>query len=136
MTYRKMISSDILQGNDMKTAYAAVMPYITKDGSHIRELMHPMLHGNQAQSFAEAIVEAGTKTVLHRHRLSEEIYHITQGAGRMTLGAQQFDVIVGDTICIAPGTAHCIECIGQVALKILCACAPAYAHEDTEIVEY
>ncbi|HTD91224.1 MAG TPA: cupin domain-containing protein [Burkholderiales bacterium] len=118
----------------MKTAYASVTPFITKDGSQIRELMHPAQHGNRAQSFAEAIVIPGTKTVLHRHRVTEEIYHITQGAGRMTLGAQQFEVEVGDTICILPGTAHCIECVGTVALKMLCACSPAYTHEDTALV--
>jgi mannose-6-phosphate isomerase-like protein (cupin superfamily) len=117
--------------------YASVAPYITKDGSQIRELMHPAHHaghGNRAQSFAEAIVEPGAKTALHRHHVTEEIYHLTQGAGRMTLGGQQFAVAAGDTICIAPGTAHCIECVGGVALKILCACSPAYAHEDTELL--
>jgi mannose-6-phosphate isomerase-like protein (cupin superfamily) len=96
--------------------------------------MHPQKHGNRAQSFAEAIVAPGVKTLLHRHRVTEEIYHITQGAGRMSLGAQQFGVVAGDTICIAPGTAHCIECTGDVALKILCACSPAYAHDDTELL--
>jgi mannose-6-phosphate isomerase-like protein (cupin superfamily) len=74
------------------------------------------------------------KTALHKHHVTEEIYHITQGAGRMTLGARQFEVTVGDTICIVPGTAHCIESVGNVALKILCACSPAYAHEDTELL--
>ena len=117
-----------------KTAYASVTPFITKDGSQIRQLMHPAQHGNHAQSFAEAIVAPGMKTLLHKHRVTEEIYHITQGAGAMTLGVQQFAVSVGDTICIAPGTAHCIACVGEVALKILCACAPAYAHEDTELL--
>jgi hypothetical protein len=24
--------------------------------------------------------------------------------------------------------------VGEVALRILCACAPAYAHEDTELL--
>ncbi len=121
----------------MKTAYASVTPFITKDGSQIRELMHPAqhaAHGNRAQSFAEAIVAPGMKTALHRHCVTEEIYHITQGAGRMTLGAQQFAVGAGDTICIAPETAHCIECVGDTALKILCACAPAYSHEDTQLL--
>jgi mannose-6-phosphate isomerase-like protein (cupin superfamily) len=118
----------------MKTAYASITPYMTKDGSQIRELMHPQKHGNRAQSFAEAIVAPGVKTLLHRHRVTEEIYHITQGAGRMSLGAQQFAVVAGDTICIAPGTAHCIECVGDVALKILCACSPAYSHDDTELL--
>ena len=118
----------------MKTAYASITPYVTKDGSQIRELMHPAQHGNRAQSFAEAVVAPGARTQMHRHAVTEEIYHITQGAGSMTLGARQFNVAVGDTICIAPGTAHCIACVGAVALKILCACAPAYAHEDTELL--
>lgn len=122
----------------MKTAhfstYASITPYATKDGSLIRELMHPVHHGNRAQSFAEAIVEPGAKTALHLHRVTEEIYHVTQGAGLMTLGERQFAVATGDTICIMPGTAHCIECVGDVPLKILCACAPAYAHEDTELL--
>lgn len=116
------------------TRYAAVTPYVTRDGSEIRELMHPAYHGNRAQSLAEATVAPGTATALHRHRVSEEIYCITQGCGRMTLGSDQFPVAAGDTVCIAPGTAHCIECIGDVPLKILCACAPAYAHEDTELL--
>jgi mannose-6-phosphate isomerase-like protein (cupin superfamily) len=118
----------------MKTDYARIEPYLTKDGSVIRELMHPAVHGNRAQSLAEASVAPGTCTALHRHRVTEEIYHITAGRGRMTLGARQFDVAPGDTVCIAPGTAHCIACRGEVPLKILCACTPAYAHEDTELL--
>lgn len=121
-----------------KTNYASITPFTTKDGSQIRELMHPVRHailGVRAQSFAEAIVEPGQTTQLHRHRTSEEIYHITQGAGRMRLGERTFDVAAGDTLCIPPGTPHNIACVGSLALKILCTCAPAYAHEDTEIIE-
>ncbi len=118
----------------MKTAYASITPYLTKDGSQIRELMHPAQHGNRAQSLAEATVAPGAKTALHRHRVTEEIYHITAGRGLMTLGDQRFAVAAGDTICIAPGAAHCIECVGEEALKMLCSCAPAYTHEDTEII--
>jgi mannose-6-phosphate isomerase-like protein (cupin superfamily) len=115
--------------------YATVTAYRTKDGSEIRELMHPDVHGNRAQSLAEATVPAGRRTLLHRHQLSEELYHITAGLGRMTLGADCFDVGPGDTIYIAPGTAHCIEAIGTKALRLLCCCAPAYSHGDTELLE-
>ena len=66
--------------------YATVPAYRTKDGSEIRELMHPAVHGNRAQSLAEATVPAGSRTLLHRHHSSEEVYHITAGRGRMTLG--------------------------------------------------
>lgn len=122
----------------MKTAYESITPFVTKDGSEIRELMHPVRHaeyGVRKQSFAEAIVAPGAKTLLHRHRTSEEIYHITQGAGRMTVGEREFDVIAGDTICITAGTPHCIACVSAQPLKILCACTPPYAHDDTEIIE-
>jgi mannose-6-phosphate isomerase-like protein (cupin superfamily) len=118
----------------MKSRYGDVAAYVTKDGSTIRELMHPSVHGNRNQSLAEAIVAPAAQTTLHRHRLTEEIYHITAGEGMMTLGGARFPVQSGDTICIAPGTAHCVENTGSAALKILCACAPAYAHEDTELL--
>lgn len=119
----------------MRQAYKDVEAYITKDGSEIRELMHPSVQGNQAQSLAEALVPPGTRTKRHRHTCSEELYHITAGRGRMLLGEDVFIVEVGDTICIAPGVAHCIEAIGDNALKILCCCSPSYSHDDTELLE-
>lgn len=119
----------------MLQRYQEVIPYPTKDGSEIRELMHPAVQGNQAQSLAEATVPPGTRTLLHRHAVTEELYHITAGTGLMTLGATQFTVAIGDTICISPGTSHCIECTGDAPLKLLCCCAPAYSHDDTELLE-
>jgi len=118
----------------MRQAYATVPAYITKDGSTIRELMHPAVHRNVQQSLAEATVPAGTRTLLHRHLLSEELYHVTAGRGRMTLGAEQFDIATGDTVCITPGVAHCVEASGSEALTLLCCCAPPYAHDDTELI--
>ena len=43
----------------MKTRYAEIPAYVTKDGSEIRELMHPAQHGNRLQSLAEATVAPG-----------------------------------------------------------------------------
>lgn len=115
--------------------YEQVQAYRTKDGSQIRELMHPAIHGNAAQSLAEATVPAGCRTLLHLHKQTEELYHVTAGQGRMTLGGDTFVVSVGDTVCIPPGTPHCIEAIGADALRILCCCAPAYSHADTRLLE-
>lgn len=117
------------------TKYKEVESYITKDGSIIRELMHPSVHGNSNQSLAEATVPAGGKTLLHKHHLTEEIYHIIEGSGIMTLGSEEFEVKKGDTVCISPGTSHRIQNTGCTLLKILCCCAPAYSHEDTELLE-
>lgn len=95
-----------------KTTYNNIKPYITKDGSEIRELMHPDVHGNVRQSLAEAIVKVGGETILHKHLQSEEIYHITGGHGVMSLGNEQFEVKIGDTICIPPGSSHKIRNTG------------------------
>ncbi|MDD2318164.1 MAG: cupin domain-containing protein [Desulfobacterales bacterium] len=118
----------------MASKYSEVKPYVTRDGSLIRELMHPSVHGNVRLSLAEAVVPAGERTFMHRHRTSEEIYHITQGSGLVTLGEETFPVEAGDSVCIPPNTVHCIENNGNEPLKILCCCAPAYDHEDTEVL--
>jgi mannose-6-phosphate isomerase-like protein (cupin superfamily) len=112
-----------------------VVPYLTKDSSVIRELMHPAVHGNALQSLAEATVPPGARTLLHRHRVTEEIYHFTAGHGVMTLGDERIPVQAGDTVCIVPGTAHRLENTGETDLRLLCACSPCYAHEDTELLD-
>jgi len=118
----------------MRTSYAAIRPYVTADGSEIRELMHPDHHGNQRQSLAEANVRPGQETLLHKHMRTEELYHITAGRGLMTLGEEQFHVAEGDTVCIPPGTPHCISNVGSGPLRILCCCSPAYSDKDTVLL--
>jgi mannose-6-phosphate isomerase-like protein (cupin superfamily) len=119
----------------MRTRYPEIPAYVTKDGSEIRELMHPSLHGNRRQSLAEATVAPGARTQLHRHALTEELYHVTAGSGIMTLGDARIKVGAGDTVLIAPGTPHRIEATGTQPLRILCCCSPPYSHEDTELLE-
>ena len=118
----------------MKTEYEKIEPYITKDGSIVRELMRPDLHGNERQSLAEALILPAKETSLHRHPSAEEIYHVTGGRGRMTLGDQEFEIKAGDTICILPGTPHRVKNSGAGPLRILCSCSPPYSHEDTDLV--
>ena len=89
----------------------------------------------RTQSLAEAIVPLGPKTRLHRHHQTEEIYHVTAGRGRMSLGQERFSVGIGDSILIQPRTPHCVEGLGTDPLHILCGCSPAYFHEDTELLD-
>ena len=117
----------------MKTAYAGIVPFITKDGSVIRELMHPSQHGSSSMSFAEATIDSLATTLMHLHRQSEEIYHVTQGAGTMRMGSAEFEIGCGDTITIPPGTLHNVTNIGDQPLKILCVCHPAYSDGDTDL---
>ena len=118
----------------MLTPYRAQPAFRTKDGSEIRELMHPATHGNRAQSLAEARIEPGQETALHRHHDSEELYHVTAGEGLMTLGDDHFEIMPGDTVAIAPMTPHRVRNIGDQTLVILCCCSPPYSHDDTELL--
>ncbi len=116
--------------------YEQVKAFITKDGSTIRELVHPGHSGNRNLSLAEAIVPAGSSTALHLHRTTEEIYHVTQGEAQMTLGMKTFTISAGDTILIPPLTAHCLHNDHDTDLHVLCACSPAYSDADTELLDY
>ena len=114
---------------------AEVPAFTTKDGSEIRELL---AHRNSAirnQSLAEARIEPGGSTQEHFHRVTEEIYYITQGEGRMRIEGEERLVKVADAIAIPPGLKHKIWNTGTGTLHLLCCCAPAYEHEDTVITE-
>jgi mannose-6-phosphate isomerase-like protein (cupin superfamily) len=115
-------------------AYEDVKPYITKDGSIIRELVHPNHTKAKNVSLAEAIVKPNEETFLHIHKTSEEIYHITNGKGIMRLGDKTFEVKKGDSIFIPPNTPHKIKNTSEEELKILCICSPPYSHEDTTLL--
>ncbi|WP_297387029.1 cupin domain-containing protein [Acidiferrobacter sp.] len=108
--------------------------YETKDGSRIRELWHPDHCGDGAMSLAEATVDAGTTTQLHRHLLSEEFYHIVSGVGVMERGPERFAIEAGDTVRIPAGVAHRVAASTTTALVILCCCTPPYRHDDTQVL--
>ena len=107
--------------------------YKTLDGSLIRELMHPDVHGNRAQSLAEATIRPGQTTRVHRHGRTEEIYYILAGEGLMVVGNEKQTIHVGDAILIPPGVWHSVTNTGRVNLVLLCCCSPAYRHDDTEL---
>lgn len=113
----------------------AISPFITKDGSEIRELL---AHRNSAirnQSLAEARLPVGGSTQEHFHPKAEEIYFITHGSGRMRIEDEVREIKGGDAIAIPPGRKHKLWNTGNETLRLLCCCAPAYEHEDTVITE-
>ena len=105
--------------------YDTLEPFSTKDGSTIREYLH-----TPVQSLAEATLAAGQSTERHYHRLSEEIYLIVEGGGRLELDGEERDVRAGDAILIPPGAWHTLIA-GAEGTRLLCCCVPAYSHDDT-----
>lgn len=112
-----------------------VVPFVTKDGSEIRELLAHRNSAIRQQSLAEARLPPGASTAPHFHPRTEEIYYILGGAGRIQVDTEYRDVGPGDAIAIPPGAVHTIENTGAVSLVFLCCCAPGYEHEDTVLVD-
>jgi mannose-6-phosphate isomerase-like protein (cupin superfamily) len=108
------------------TSVETTEAFVTKDGSTIRELHHTAV-----QSLAEATLEVEQATERHYHRLTEEIYFVLKGQGRMEVDGETTHVRPGDAVLIPAGAWHQLENNGTSELRILCCCAPAYSHDDT-----
>ena len=120
----------------IKTEYEKIEPYTTKDGSTIRELLHPSEHGAELRmSLAEDRVSPEKETTLHRHPHFQEIYHFLEGEGEMRLGNARFHVAAGDSVFIPAGTPHNVRNTAAIPLRFLCCCVPPYAHDGTELIE-
>jgi mannose-6-phosphate isomerase-like protein (cupin superfamily) len=110
-------------------------PFITKDGSEIRELLAHRNSVIRHQSLAEARLPAGAATQEHYHARTEEIYFITAGRGRICIEGEEADVRPGDAVAIPPRHRHKLWNTGAEPLRLLCCCAPAYEHDDTILTE-
>ena len=109
-------------------------PFITKDGSTIRELMAYRNSACERTSLAEATLPPGAKTECHLHREVEEVYYFLEGNGRILAGDDYLDVRPGDSVLHRPGVRHQTWNTGNIPLVFLCICAPAYEHDDTDIL--
>lgn len=110
-------------------------PFVTLDGSTIREWVGPAWTPARNQSLAEATLPPGGATTEHYHRESEELYLFTSGTGRMRLDGEEREVAPGDCVVIPPGAVHKVWSTGESPLVLLCCCAPAYSDADTVITE-
>ena len=116
-------------------SYAQLEPFVTLDGSEIREWAGRAAAPAQNQSLAEATIPAGGATTEHYHRLSEELYLVSAGRGRLVVDGEEQIISEGDCALIPPGARHKLFNVGAEPLRVLCACSPAYRDEDTHLTE-
>ena len=100
-------------------------PFVTKDGSTIREYHH-----TERQSLAEATLDPGASTVRHYHARSEEIYLIVEGNGELEVDGETRRVGPGDAVLLPPGAWHELT-VGERGIRLLCCCVPPYSDDDT-----
>src|ERR1700757_653169 len=88
------------------SSYRQIEPFTTLDGSEIREWAGAVSIPARNQSLAEATIPPGGATAAHYHRLTEELYLVTAGRGRLLIDAEERVVEVGDCALIPPGAIH------------------------------
>ena len=101
-----------------------VEPFITLDGSEIRELAGRVSLPAVNQSLAEATVPPGGATTEHYHRVTEELYYFTAGRGRLRIDGQERDhlrsfqsPVRGEEIMAITGMGPCRE-VGYIKWMI------------------
>jgi mannose-6-phosphate isomerase-like protein (cupin superfamily) len=116
-------------------SYGQIEPFVTLDGSEIREWAGRVSAPAENQSLAEATIPVGGATTEHYHRRSEELYLVTEGSGRLVLEGEERVIVEGDCALIPPGVRHKLFNVGAEPLRIVCACSPPYSDEDTCLTE-
>lgn len=110
-----------------------VSGYVTKDGSWVRELLHPNQDPVQGFSVAHAELEAEAKTQPHYHQQAVEVYYILEGRGVLRLGDREYEVKPGIIALIPPNIVHSLR--AKERIRLLCFSIPAYRHEDTVLCD-
>ena len=106
-------------------------PYVTKDGSRIRELLHPAFLPGLGMSLAEAVVEAGQSTERHYHTAFDEIYYCLEGEGVLYINDAAHPFSPGSYYLLPKGATHYLAAAAK--LRLLCVCCPGYTHDETVI---
>lgn len=114
-------------------ARASPEAYVTKDGSAIRELVHPAFTPGLGVSLAEAVVEAGGRTIPHFHTVFDEIYYCLEGEGVLYVEDEPRAFVPGGYHLMPRGAAHYLA--AATRLRLLCVCSPAYSHEGTVLLD-
>lgn len=103
----------------------SVHEYLTAERCSVAEN-----YSDEAVSIAIARVKPKITTAPHHLKGPTEIYIITQGHGRVTVGdLQPTEVSVGDVVVIPAGTSQKITNIGKTDLVFYCVCTPRFTQE-------
>jgi mannose-6-phosphate isomerase-like protein (cupin superfamily) len=111
----------------------ALHEYLTPEHCYIAEN-----HSEKDVSIARATVKPGVTTLAHHLVGVQEIYLITSGHGKVTVGGlEPTDVSVGDIVIIPPQISQKITNTGKIDLVFYCVCTPSftetcYVNEEPE----
>lgn len=107
-------------------------PLIARDGALIFELFRGSGLGIRNLSVATGLLRPRQKALPHFHAMSEEIYFILQGGGRVRVGDSFEDIREGEAVFVPKGVVHALENLSvNKPMKILAIMSLPYADDDT-----
>ena len=96
--------------------------YLTPEHCYIAENF-----SDKNVSIARATVKPGVTTLPHHLKGVQEIYLITSGQAKVTIGGlEPTDVGVGDVVIIPPKTSQKVTNTGKTDLVFYCICTPRF----------
>jgi len=126
------ILDDSPSENVSPTKFTYDKPPITAlDGALIYELMNEKERKQMDVALAVGFLPAGRKAIPHYHKISEELYYVTDGFGKVRVGEQDFEVKKGSLIYVPTDSVHALENgSDSEELRVLCVSSPSYTEGD------
>jgi mannose-6-phosphate isomerase-like protein (cupin superfamily) len=110
-------------------------PFVAKDGALIFELFRGNDLNIKNMGIASGYLKPKQKAFPHFHHLSEEIYFVVSGSGKVRIGGAVNEIEKGEAAYIPAGAIHALENTSQTEeMKILAICSPPYQDEDTVFI--
>jgi mannose-6-phosphate isomerase-like protein (cupin superfamily) len=109
----------------------------TTDRTILCELLHPERECEDLKinySIAHAILKADESSLVHKLKISVEIYYILEGKGIIHIDNEKEIVNPGQVIYIPANSKQYIENIGNNELKFLCIVSPIWKEKDEELL--
>lgn len=107
-----------------------IKPQKAKDGALVYELFKDG-KGIKSVGLASGFLDPDRKAFPHFHKVSEEIYYIASGKGKVKAGDSTFIVEAGDAVFIPRNMVHALENTSKrEKMHVLCISSPPYKPKD------
>jgi len=93
-------------------------------GALSKPLVMPETAGAKRLDYRISMYQPMARVAVHTHKVQEQIYHVLEGEGLMTIGAKNHVVRKHDVIFLPPGVEHAIENSGLADLVFLVITSP------------
>jgi len=81
-------------------------------------------------SLARGFLPPQRRAIPHHHDISEEIYYVVSGSGRIRVESIEGEINPGTLIYIPKSAVHALENTSDVDLEVLCVASPPYRDDD------